>query len=379
MPMRRLEIPTPSLLAVHAEDPAEAARCAGRWFAPDEVVALSADGGVEAPSVVRRAVSARLKDRQLVVVAGRLEPQGLRQDLVRLAKVQNHYAVALALDEADPARESRWRADGFRRYWAARPDEPLELATTKLRSDRTELTGPFDIVGDVHGCRGELEDLLAALGYRLEPGTVGPVAVHPDGRTLVFVGDLVDRGPDSPGCLRLAMASVREGDALCVPGNHEAKLRRWLKGSEVKRSHGFLETLEQLEGAPRSFLDDVADFIDDLPSHLMLDGGALCISHAGLPARLQGRASRRVRSHCLYGETTGEVDERGYPIRVDWAAKETGGAFVVYGHTPVDEPKHAPNAICIDTACVFGGTLTAYRWPERELVAVPAREVWFTP
>lgn len=375
--MPRFEIPSPCLLAMHAADPDVAWRAARRNFESEEIVELDARDEPHALPGVRRVVSDRLRDRQLVVVAGRLEPMGLRQDLVRLAKVENHFAAALVIDREEAGRETKWRADGFRRYWHALPDEPIELIRTKLRNDRTELTGPFDIIGDVHGCREELEELLAKLGYRLEPGVIGRVATHPEGRRVVFLGDLTDRGPDSPGCLRLAMASVLEGDALCVPGNHEAKLRRWLNGSDVNHAYGFDLTVEQLAREPRSFRDDIADFIDDLPSHLLLDGGALCVAHAGLPARLHGRASRRVRSHCLFGETTGEVDERGYPIRVDWAAKETEGAFVVYGHTPVDEPKHAPNAICIDTACVFGGELTAYRWPERELVSVPAKRVWF--
>ncbi|MCA8978633.1 MAG: metallophosphoesterase [Planctomycetes bacterium] len=375
--MLRIEIPTPCLFALHAEDPDRAAAYAADHFEPEAIVTLAPSEELHAPPAVRKRVGARLRDRQLIVVCGRLEPTGLRQDLVRLAKLENHYATALLLGELDSQRVADWRKEGFRRVWEATGGEPVELTKTRLRSDLRHLRGPFDVIGDVHGCREELEELLAKLGYALEPGEIGPIARHPDGRTLVFLGDLCDRGPDTPGALRLAMASVREGDALCVPGNHEAKLRRYLKGSQVNHAYGFDATVEQLADASPDFLVRIADFIDDLPSHLMLDGGELCVTHAGLPPRLQGRASRRVRSHCLYGETTGETDAKGYPIRVDWAAKETEGAFVVYGHTPVGEPKPAPRAICIDTACVFGGSLTAFRWPERELVSVPARRTYF--
>jgi calcineurin-like phosphoesterase family protein len=375
--MLRIEIPTPCLFALHAEDPERAVAYAADHFERETIVELAPSDELHAPQAVRNRVGARLRARQLVVVCGRLEPTGLRQDIVRLAKLENHYATALLLGEPDAGRVANWRKEGFRRVWEARDGEPVELTKARLRSDLRHLHGPFDIIGDVHGCREELEQLLAKLGYTLTPGELGPIARHPEGRVLVFLGDLCDRGPDTPGSLRIAMASVREGDALCVPGNHEAKLRRYLKGSDVNHAYGFGETVEQLEGSSPEFLQQLADFIDDLPSHLMLDDGHLCVTHAGLPERLQGRASRRVRSHCLYGETTGETDAKGYPVRVDWAAKQTGGAFVVYGHTPVDEPKPAPHAICIDTACVFGGTLTAFRWPEREVVSVPALRTYF--
>lgn len=375
--MLRIEIPTPCLFALHAEEPERAVVYAADHFDAEAIVALEPSEELHAPPALRKRVGARLRDRQLVVVCGRLEPTGLRQDLVRLAKLENHYATAFLLGEHDAQRVANWRKEGFRRVWEARDGEPVELTKTRLRSDLRHLHGPFDIIGDVHGCREELEDLLGTLGYSLTPGELGPIARHPQRRTLVFLGDLCDRGPDTPGALRIAMASVREGDALCVPGNHEAKLRRYLKGSDVNHAYGFGETVEQLADATPEFLAQIADFIDDLPSHLMLDGGELCVSHAGLPARLQGRASRRVRSHCLYGETTGETDDRGYPIRVDWAAAETSGAFVVYGHTPVDVPKPAPRALCIDTSCVFGGSLTAFRWPEREVVSVTAQRTYF--
>ena len=111
----------------------------------------------------------------------------------------------------------------------------------------------------------------------------------------------------------------------------------------------------------------------------MLDGGNLVVAHAGLEEALQGRASGRVREFALYGETTGETDEFGLPVRSDWAAAYRGRAAVVYGHTPVPEPEWVNGTINIDTGCVFGGQLTALRWPEREIVQVPARQVWCEP
>ena len=264
--------------------------------------------------------------------------------------------------------------EGFRKVHILRSEEEVDRAEVVLErryNDLAHLTGPFDIIGDVHGCRSELETLLAKLGY--ENGA------HPEGRTAVFVGDLVDRGPDSPGVLRLVMDMVASGDALCVPGNHENKLGRWLKGRKVQHTHGLAETIEQLEREDDGFRKRVADFIDGLVSHYVLDGGKLVVCHAGLPEKYHGRTSGRVRSHALYGDTTGETDEFGLPVRYPWAEDYRGRAAVVYGHTPVPNTSWINNTICLDTGAVFGGKMTALRWPERELVDVPAERVWYEP
>lgn len=264
--------------------------------------------------------------------------------------------------------------EGFRKVHVLRGVEEVEQATVvteKRFNDLTHLTGPFDIVGDIHGCSAELEALLAKLGY--------VDGVHPEGRTAVFVGDLVDRGPDSPGVLRRVMSMVKSGNALCVPGNHENKFGRHLRGRTVQHTHGLAETVAQMEGESEEFRREVRDFIEGLVSHYVLDGGRLVVCHAGLPEKYHGRTSGRVRSHALYGETTGETDEFGLPVRYPWAEDYRGRAAVVYGHTPVPEATWLNNTICLDTGAVFGGKLTALRWPERELVDVPAERVWYEP
>jgi polynucleotide kinase-phosphatase len=251
----------------------------------------------------------------------------------------------------------------------------------RLLTDYTDRTGPFDVIGDVHGCRAELEALLGHLGYQITRDAAGRPdgAVPPDGRTAVFLGDLVDRGPDSPGVLRLVMGMVAAGQALAVPGNHENKLIRALSGKNVQVSHGLAETLGQLAGEDEEFRQQVFEFCRGLVSHLMLDGGRLVVAHAGLKQAYQGRASGRVRSFALYGDTTGETDEYGLPVRYPWAADYRGRAMVLYGHTPVPEPEWVNNTLCLDTGCVFGGRLTALRYPEREIVSVPAERVWYEP
>jgi polynucleotide kinase-phosphatase len=264
--------------------------------------------------------------------------------------------------------------EGFRKVHVLRGVDEIDNAVItyeKAWSDKTELTGPFDIIGDVHGCRAELEALLRELGWE---GTR-----HPEGRTAVFVGDLVDRGPDTPGVLRLVMDMVEAGTAICVAGNHEQKLVRAMNGRKVTVSHGLRESLDQLAAEPPEFVERAKAFMDGLLSHYRLDGGRLVVAHAGLKEAYHGRASKRVRSFALYGDTTGETDEYGLPVRLPWAREYRGRAMVVYGHTPTLRPEWINNTICLDTGCVFGGHLTALRYPEREIVQVPAGKVWYEP
>lgn len=272
--------------------------------------------------------------------------------------------------------------EGFRNLTVLKSVEDVAEAVIerqRLWNDRREEHGPFDIIGDVHGCRDEAVELLRALGYTIAGTRDVPLVTAPEGRRAIFVGDLVDRGPDSPGVLRLVMHMVENGTALCVPGNHDVKLMRKLRGKDVRISHGLAETLQQLESEPVEFRKQAADFIYSLISHYLLDDGRLVVAHAGLKQSLQGRASGAVREFALYGETTGEADEYGLPARYDWAGEYRGDAMVVYGHTPVPEPEWINRTLCVDTGCVFGGRLTALRYPERELVSVPAARVYYEP
>jgi protein phosphatase len=281
------------------------------------------------------------------------------------------------------------RDEGFRHIFHLRGVEEVDavqgILRDRLYNNRKEETGPFDIIGDVHGCYDELLALLGDLGYIIEAEPVADVrdlgirVTPPAGRRAIFLGDLVDRGPASPQVLRLVMSMVRSGAALCVPGNHDIKLLRHLNGKKVTANHGLAETLAQLEGESDSFKGQVRQFLDGLVSHYVLDGGKLVVAHAGLTEEMQGRGSGAVRAFALFGETTGEIDEFGLPIRYEWAREYRGRAMVVFGHTPVPDAEWLNNTIDIDTGCVFGGRLTALRYPERELVAVPAARVYCEP
>jgi polynucleotide kinase-phosphatase len=272
--------------------------------------------------------------------------------------------------------------EGFRQVHVLNSPEEVAAATIErqpLWNNRKFEHGPFDIIGDVHGCFDELCELLSKLGYEMAVES-GEYRVTPlSGRKAIFVGDLVDRGPKIPAVLRLVMGMVESEAALCVPGNHDMKLLRKLKGHDVQITHGLADSLNQLQSEPPEFRRAAAEFLNRLISHYVLDDGRLVVAHAGMKEELQGRGSGKVRDFALYGETTGETDELGLPVRLDWAGEYRGKAMVVYGHTPVATPEWLNRTINIDTGCVFGGRLTALRYPEKELVSVPARRTYYEP
>jgi protein phosphatase len=414
-----IAIPELSLVTLVGVSGSGKSTFAARHFRPTEILSsdfcrglVSDDENEQAATndafdVLHYIAGKRLAAGKLTVVdATNVQPES-RRPLVALAKHHHVLPVAIVLDvpewicaERNASRADRsfgphvlrnqrsqlrrsmknLRREGFHKVVFLRGTDDIDAATIErqpLWTDRRHDHGPFDIIGDVHGCFDELAILLTSLGYVVAPDAGG--AQHPAGRRAFFVGDLVDRGPATPEVLRLVMGMVEAGDALCVPGNHEAKLLRALRGRNVTVSHGLAETLTQLAAHPPEFSAKVETFIDGLVSHLVLDEGKLVVAHAGLRADMQGRASGAVRSFALYGDTTGETDEFGLPVRYPWAEDYRGEAMVVYGHTPVPEATWVNRTICVDTGCVFGGKLTALRYPERELVSVPAARMHWEP
>ena len=423
---RTITVPAMGLVVLVGVSGSGKSTFARTHFRPTEVVssdacrALVADdpsdqsATPDAFEVLEAIAGVRLRRGLLTVIDATSVQSAARAALVALARRHDVLVDAIVLDveprvavERNRSRTDRWSdpaeaariverhhrdlrrsmrrlsKEGFRRVHVLRGVE--EIAAVRIErerswNDRTDLAGPFDIVGDVHGCASELRTLLTRLGWELRyDGADAVGATHPEGRTAVFVGDLVDRGPDTPGVLRLVMGMVASGDALCVSGNHEAKLVRALRGASVTVSHGLAESLAQLEAETSEFRAEAQRFMDGLISHYVLDDGRLVVAHAGLKEAYHGRSSRRVRSFALYGDTTGETDEFGLPVRYPWAEEYRGRAMVVYGHTPVPRAEWINNTICLDTGVVFGGELTALRYPERELVAVPAEREWFEP
>ncbi len=400
-----LKLPSPSLVVmVGAAGSGKSSFCR-RNFRPSEIVStdvcrarLSGDAGDQSVSaaafrLAHRTAEERLRRGRLTVFDATSTDARARRLLINMAARHGVPAVAIVLDlpladclAQDGQRKRRVgravirrqalrlaaglsgvRAEGFAKVLLLRSAAEARLARVLGSSppgcDRGDESGPFDIIGDVHGCAAELVHLLRRLGYRRS----SPRApfVHASGRRAVFVGDLVDRGPRVVQSVLIVMRMVRAGSALCVPGNHEIALLDKLEGDPDAASLGTLKTIRQVEAG--------------LSPHLVLDGGRLAVAHAGITQEHLGRSTRAARRFAIHGQTTRERDRFGLPVRVKWAVNYRGPALVVYGHTSVPQPEWIRNTVNIDTGCVYGGSLTALRYPERTLVSVKARRDYYRP
>ena len=414
-----------------------------RGVVDDDENSLEATG--DAFAACHFVTATRLKRRKLTVIdATNVRPED-RARFVSIAKQYHALSIGIVIDPGEtichernklrPDRQfgphvvrnqmaalrrglNRPEKEGIRYLHRLQGTDAIaaaEIQRTRTWTDARNVDGPFDIIGDVHGCADELQALLEKLGYavswcltsgqtpeapaqhepssrataplvsdqRSDTNTRRTVTITPPpGRRAIFVGDLVDRGPNSPDVLRIVMSMVKAGSGLCVLGNHDIKFWRWLNGKAVTQTHGLDKTVAQMDETAKTdprFKRDVAAFLGKLISHYWLDGGRLAVAHAGVREEMLGRASGAVREFCLYGETTGETDEFGLPVRHNWAADYRGKTVIVYGHTPTVDAEWLNDTICIDTGCVFGGKLTALRWPERELIDVPALHVYAEP
>lgn len=414
----RIEIPEFSLVAMVGATSSGKTTFANTKFKPTEVLssdffrAMVSDDennqkvSAEAFDLLFYAAQKRLDLMKLTVIDATNLQQSARKQITDLARANNVHSVAIVLNvpenvllernNARPERQfpervirnhcnelrrciKKLKREGFRFVYVLNSIEDIqnaEIVRTKLWNDKKDEHCPLDIIGDIHGCLGELKKLLSKLGYVPDENNI---PVHPDGRKAVFLGDFCDRGYDNTGVLKLVMAMVRNGNAYSVVGNHEVKLLKYLNGKKVNLTYGLDKTVEQLNAESEDFRQEVKEFLDSLISHYVFDDGKLVVSHAGIKEKYIGRGSGRVREFCIYGDTTGETDELGLPVRLDWSADYRGRATVVYGHTPCSEVVPVNNTYCIDTGCVFGGKLTAMRYPEKEFVSVDAYEQYYEP
>jgi len=403
--MSVLAIPQLSLVVLLGPTGAGKSTFAARHFRADEILAGDRDD-------LHEVAAERLLDGKLTVIDGGPLLPDPRRELASLARAVNVAAVGVVFDLPEAVCRERLRAandgrptkpiraqsqllkqglhklpkEGYDPLYALTTTDAVTVERRPLPVDRRADHGPFDVIGDVHGCTDELEELLGRLGYvaRPEPA-VGPftyrtVHTHPQCRKAVFLGDLVDRGPRSLDAVQLALHMVTAGSALAVPGNHDTKFVRTLRGRTTEVHGGLAATLAEFDAVPAEIRDDLAEamcrFIDGLPSHLVLAGGGLVVAHAGLPAELHGRDSERVRSLCLHGDVVHIDPESGTPYVADWVAEYQGRARVVYGHAPVGRVAWVNDTLGLDTGCAFGGKLTAWRYPEDAIVQVAARRAY---
>jgi protein phosphatase len=244
--------------------------------------------------------------------------------------------------------------------------------------DLREEAASYDIIGDIHSCADEFEALLRELGYDFrwseEAGERVAHMTAPPGRKLILLGDLIDRGPKSADVLRLAMAALKHKCGYIVMGNHDLYLAQWMRGANLPINPGIAQTLDQLSRESETFLRKALDAISMLPTYLWLDGGKLCVSHAGMRGDLLGKSTPEAYDHAINGDEPLRNATQTYDCSLHWSSSYRGETAMVYGHFRIAEALWVNNTMCLDTACVYGGKLTALRWPERELVAVPAQK-----
>ena len=414
----RIEIPEFSLVVMIGASSAGKTSFAKKNFLPTEIFssdffrAMVCDdeqnqsATSEAFDLLFYAVEKRLKAMKTTVIDATNLKMCDREKIIALSKKHNVHTVAIVLDppekvllERNKERSDRnisesilknqranlkssikhLKKEGFSYIYILNTKEEIdniEIVRTKLWNNKKDEHGPFDIIGDIHGCCSELEALLEKLGYIInEEG----VYFHPEGRKAVFLGDLCDRGDRNADVLDIVMNMVRFGSAFAVIGNHDYKLLKYLNGKNVNTSKGLDITIKEIEDKDEKYKDELRNFIRGRISHYVFDNGRLVVSHAGIKEEYIGRGSKRVKDFCLYGDVTGENDEYGAPVRLNWAADYRGKAIVVYGHTPRNEVVFENNTYCIDTGCVFGNKLTAFRYPEKEIVSVKALREYAEP
>lgn len=330
---------------------------------------------IEFPEASREQVKGALHGEEaLVVTLQRHHPKALR-DLSRMARKAGKVSVLHADAEIEGMQEFTevlTSADG--------------LTVVPMPYDKSHDNGPFDLIGDVHGCALELMILLERMGHvgkgwaKAPPGTWHAwVRAHPTNRKTVLLGDLTDRGPHNLACLRIAQALERRGGYM-VAGNHDDKLARWIAGRPVSVGHGLQVTINELQCLDAGERDAHGAWLRRQPRHLILDNGRLVVAHAGLEERLHAKATPEAEAFAIYGKVkSDETDDHGRPLRIDWASSYEGRATVVHGHVVHPEPRETNGVHAIDTGCVFGGALTAMRFPEKQYVSVKAAKAYYSP
>ncbi len=417
--MKEVKLPEISLVLLVGASSSGKSTFAKKYFLPTEILssdycrALVSDdennlaATDEAFEVLHYIAARRLKLGKLTVIDALNLRKEDRSKLVQLAK--DNYALAAAIVLETPIKKLFDRheertdrnfskhilekqyddfkrsmktieREGFSYTYFLNPEEEIKIHRQKLWNNKNEERGAFDIIGDIHGCFDELMELFSKLDYKIERNADGHFEIqNPENRRAIFLGDLIDRGNKSPDVLRLVMDMVKAQKAFCICGNHDEKLYKFLNGKNVNLNHGLDKTIKQLESTSKEFKTEVKEFLKGLIAHYVLDDGKLVVAHGGLPEEMHGRAAAAVRAFCLFGETTGEIDEFGLPVRYNWAKSYKGKAMVVYGHTPIPETEWLNNTLNIDTGCVFGGKLSALRYPEREIVQVASKEIYSEP
>lgn len=270
----------------------------------------------------------------------------------------------------------------YRRVYLLGEDELQVLNTSRLENPLFIDVGTgIDFIGDIHGCFDEFIEILSKLGYQENDEGY---YIHPEGRKILSLGDVVSRGPKSIETLQFFQKLVAAGHAYMIDSNHGWKIARWLDGKNVKMAHGDENVAAEFEEYERKYGSEAAEKLKGQIKELLLEAkshyiirkngvNAVVAVHAGIKDHYNGKQSPRISDFCRYGDSEG-LDENGKPIRKDWSISHKSSELILWGHDPKPQPLLVNNTLNIDQGLVFGGSLTAYRYPERQIVSVKAKQ-----
>lgn len=276
-------------------------------------------------------------------------------------------------------REKRFiKKEGYLASYFISDVSEVEVIRKTQNPLHLEVGNGIDIIGDVHGCYDEMIELLERLGYEKNHQSL---YVHPEGRRLLSLGDIMSRGPESLKTMEFFMRHVKVNLAYMIDSNHGWKIARWLEGKNVTLNHGDELVEEELArnletGDITQLKQELKTFLLRAPSHYILTKNhvpTLVCTHAGIKDEIIGKQSYDISDFCRYGDNEG-LDETGKPIRKDWTIHHKTSTLIVWGHDPKPKPLVVNNTINIDQGVVFGGELTVFRYPEQEFVAVQAKK-----
>ncbi|SMQ81843.1 polynucleotide 3'-phosphatase /polynucleotide 5'-hydroxyl-kinase /polynucleotide 2',3'-cyclic phosphate phosphodiesterase [Bacillus sp. OV166] len=315
----------------------------------------------------------------IAIVLNLAETELLRRDLVRdfprgknrIKQQYQHFKKTLR----------SIKKEGFRRFYIFGEEELQVLNVNRLGNPLLiDVGNGIDFIGDIHGCFEEFREILSKLGYiENEEGYF----IHPEGRKILSLGDVMSRGPRSIETLQFFQKHVAAGLAYMIDSNHGWKIARWLDGKDVKLAHGDENVKTEFDEYESKFGKDLADRLKEqirdmlleAKSHYIIQNNGVNVAvavHAGIKDHYIGKQSPRISDFCRYGDSDG-LDENGKPVRKDWSIAHQSSELILWGHDPRTHPLLVNNTLNIDQGVVFGGNLTAYCFPERKFVSVKAK------
>jgi predicted kinase len=331
-----------------------------------KVLASSGDAAVF--EIARKIVEQRLKEKLVTVIDATNVTESERASWAQIAAENGVPSTVLffheplsTLEKRDLSRDRQVGAGVIKSFNERRTTDTKQNHAFIKANDTSSFHPPtlpndkVDVIGDIHGLYDDLLSFINTLGYSIDDKNI---IQHPDNRKLLFLGDWIDRGPDSVKCMRLVHDSVVYGGHFAVPGNHEYKVTRgyneWRKEKSIpKLPIAGMETLTKIwSEASNEEAEKWARWIKKLPP--LYAYGRFIFCHADL---MSCDVFQTPMSDLLYGESGfGDVDSDF--LFSQWSEKTNGdnGPILIRGHIPPTNPD-STRAFSLERHVGFSGTV----------------------